>query len=783
MLGPFRCLASVLLALGFVPFATPLAEAQEPVAKPPADDSGSKLPPAEFGLPGEEPPKAFVPAQPRTVEEQKRVESLRYFAVGRAFEERRQYGEAIKALEKALAADPTSVTILRRLARINFGLGRADAGVAFGRKALENEPGDIETIELLVRHFRDDPAAAEALLDDVTRNPKLAKNSVGALFVQFMLGGLYEASLRFDQAADAFARVVDALDDNANVKLSPAETRRFLGTDEAQAYLRFGRVFLQARKVEPAIKAFRRGLVYDPDDPALLLYLSQTYLESGRSEEALAFVERYLKRQPRGREIYDLYARILTSLRRDGEIIPKFEKYAEADPKNIPLQLALAERYKAAGQLEKAQRIFNTLLADQRDTNEFQDRFPRLLKERKSEEILQLLALVFGRLKRFDAIEPQISELLADPAYANEVIDTGMKMLASSPPTLDLLEGSNVLIKICYEGKRLEKLATLLRASIGRLPNPFFIYQELIKVEYNIGKYAEAEASWKEMMAKFPDERTAKLLVLLGQIQAKAGKDDEATATLREALKLEPADSEVLRTLADLLIAGGKEDEAVAVVRDATRVDQNNPVLVFELSRILGKVHKTDEAIGQLKGLLDRFANDEMIVRYARISLSSLYSELSDFPKAEAELETLFAKNPEDAGINNDLGYLYADQGKNLEKAEAMIRKAVAEEPENFAYLDSLGWVLFKRGKFEEAIKPLEKALLDSQADLTIPDHLGDVYFQLQETAKAKAAWERALKLAGEAKPADKRYGEIQKKIQSLQQFVPAPKPKTLDKP
>jgi Flp pilus assembly protein TadD len=143
----------------------------------------------------------------------------------------------------------------------------------------------------------------------------------------------------------------------------------------------------------------------------------------------------------------------------------------------------------------------------------------------------------------------------------------------------------------------------------------------------------------------------------------------------------------------------------------------------------------------------------------------------------------IFARTPDEAGINNDLGYLYADQGKNLEKAEAMIRKAVAEEPDNYAYLDSLGWVLFKRGKFQEARIPLERAQSDPRQDATIPDHLGDVYFQLQELPKARAAWERALKIANESKPPDKKLGEIKKKLQSLQSFTPSPKPKTGDSP
>jgi DNA-binding transcriptional MerR regulator len=74
-------------------------------------------------------------------------------------------------------------------------------------------------------------------------------------------------------------------------------------------------------------------------------------------------------------------------------------------------------------------------------------------------------------------------------------------------------------------------------------------------------------------------------------------------------------------------------------------------------------------------------------------------------------------------------------------------------------------------------VKPLEKAQADSQADLTIPDHLGDVYFQLQEISKAKDAWEKAEKAATKAIPSDKRLPEIHKKLESLKQLSATPKP------
>ncbi len=776
MVGPFRR-RLILLCLGGASLLHAPARADDPATKQPsAPADPTRLAPADFALPGEDPPRAFVPARPRSVEEQRRVESLRYYAAARALEDLRQLPDAIKTLEKALASDPDSVPVLRRLSRLNFALGREASAVASSRRAIAIDPGDVETLALLTDHYKDDLPAAEAMLKEVATNPKLDRNSVGGLYVEFELGNIYEITLRFDKAAAAFAKVVDALDEKSNARLSPADLRRFLGADEAQTYLRFGRVFLQAKKTDLAIKALKRGLVYEPDEPLLLLSLSQTYQEAGRGEEALIYVEKFLKRQPRGRETYDLLVKILTALKREGEIIPRLEKYAEADPKNVPLQYALADRYKAAGQLDKAKAIYNVFLAEQRDTQDFAETFPRLVKERKTEELLILLVKVTARLKRLDPVKSQIEELVKDPAYTDEVLDAGLKMISASPPGLEPQEGWGVLVNVANEGKRLDKLAALWRWSLNRMPNPI-IYRELIFTLSDLTRYAEAEATLKELFEKFNDERNTRNLILLAQLQARADKTEDAIASVRQALKQEPNDTDAIRTLAFLLNQAGKGDEAIETLRGVLKLDAANPDLNSLLGSFLVQAGKNDEAVALFKGLLEKFPNSDEIVKVARSNLSTIYTGLGDFAKGEAELEILFAKTPDDPGVNNDLGYLYADQGKNLEKAEGMIRKALAEDPDNYAYLDSLGWVLFKRGKVEQARGELEKASNDSRADSTIPDHLGDVYFQLQEHAKAKSAWEKALKLAGQSKPSDKRIPDIRKKIQSLQKLDPSPRP------
>jgi tetratricopeptide (TPR) repeat protein len=256
-----------------------------------------------------------------------------------------------------------------------------------------------------------------------------------------------------------------------------------------------------------------------------------------------------------------------------------------------------------------------------------------------------------------------------------------------------------------------------------------------------------------------------------------AGKHDAALAAAQRAAQLEPNEVEIQVQLATILGDIGKLDQAVEIYQKVIKGDPESPRYRFLLGGLLTKFERNDEAIKVFQDLVKRYANNEDIVRLAHSNLSIVYVNQGDYAKGEAELEIVFQKTPDDAGVNNDLGYLYAEQGKNLEKAESMIRKAVQEEPERPAYLDSLGWVLFKRGKAKDALEPLKKAVElqkaeekkgEAPADATIREHLGDVYLHLKDVDRAKQIWEEAEQIAAKAVPPDKRLAEIRKKLTSL---------------
>ena len=303
---------------------------------------------------------------------------------------------------------------------------------------------------------------------------------------------------------------------------------------------------------------------------------------------------------------------------------------------------------------------------------------------------------------------------------------------------------------------------------------------ELAEAYTAAGMPAEALDVYAQCLRDHPDARRLEVLVAVALLQNEVGQHEEAFKTAREAFEIAGReDSQIVRYISFIYAQSGHFDDAFALIEKAKKLEPDDPVLNEIHGSLLALAGKNDEAVALYKSMLQRDPNDEEVEKIARLGLSIAYVNKDDYVKGEKELEILLEKLPDDPGVNNDLGYLYAEQGKNLEKAESMVRKAVESEKENSSYLDSLGWVLFKRGKLKEAVAPLELAVkLRNGSDSTLRDHLGDVFFSLQEFDKAKTQWEEAIRLGKKAIPPEKkRIDSIQKKLEGLKKLDVKPKP------
>jgi tetratricopeptide (TPR) repeat protein len=739
-----------ILGAGLLLFAASPALAQDSPAAKPKPDQKAAQGKGDRGL--DDVPANFVPLHPRSTEDRDRVEALRLFAAARALEDRHQLSEALTTLEKARKLNPDAPAILRRLSRLNLVLGRNDQAVAVARRLIELDPGDAAAIALLVGHYLErkaDPAGAEATLKKIAANPKLKAASPGYLLVHRVLGDLASEVLNKPrEAADAYAKLMHALDDPAANGLSPADRQRVVEGDEASSYLKFGDAFLKANQFALAVQAFRRGLVYKPDHATLPRLLAQALAGAGERAEALRVLEAYLKRQPAGNESYDLLGEILDSMGRGTEVLPRLESAAKADSKNLRLKFLVAERLRAEAQGDKADAMLADLLKRQADPQVYAALAQSYKKERKADDLVRIMGEALERPGGFEAVRPTIEALADDPDMAAKCLDAGTRMVAAKPSTLTL-KARQMLAIVAGRSKMADKLVTLDRAAVSADPSAANRKQVALDLYLGAKKYDESAAALIELFAKHPAEKTGMMVTLLARAHFFGGKLDPALEAAKEARAIDPSNVDGLAFLAFVLGQLGRDDQAIAVYED----------------------------------MLKRFSTDDEVVKRARSGLSTCYVNKGDFTRGEAELEIIYRKDPDDPMVNNDLGYLYADQGKNLDKAEAMIRKALEDQPDNGSYLDSLGWCLFKQGKVQEALVPLEKAYKSDNNDLTICDHLGDVFFHIKDFARAKESWKKAEEFAAKTSPPSKRLPEVRKKLAELDKLGPPPKPTNSDGP
>lgn len=116
---------------------------------------------------------------------------------------------------------------------------------------------------------------------------------------------------------------------------------------------------------------------------------------------------------------------------------------------------------------------------------------------------------------------------------------------------------------------------------------------------------------------------------------------------------------------------------------------------------------------------------------------------------------------PDFPGALNFLGYVLADNNRELPQALALIRKALDQDPDNGAYVDSYGWALYRLGRLDEAREQLESALVLTGGDAVIHEHLGDVYRDLRQLDRAREQYRESLE-------ADSGNVRVRRKLEQL---------------
>ncbi len=263
------------------------------------------------------------------------------------------------------------------------------------------------------------------------------------------------------------------------------------------------------------------------------------------------------------------------------------------------------------------------------------------------------------------------------------------------------------------------------------------------------------------------------------------------------ALYLNPQHDVALISMADLLENSQRYDEAIAKYN---QISPQSPVYFMAQLKVASiyMVKKDNQkALKKLENLLEQYPDDYQIlfnlgevnrvmnqqkvaIKYYNkalkvapkavkkdwtvyYALGMAYERNGQWKKAEEVLQKALKVSNRHPFVLNYLGYSWLQHNENSNEALYMIFEAYRQNPEDGHIMDSLGWALYRMGKYEDAIKVLERAAEYLPGNAIVCDHLGDAYWLVGRKDEARFQWQHALTLKEDAEELNKEV--IRQKI------------------
>lgn len=698
-------------------------------------------------------------------------DALAWYMAGQKAMKRGDLQPAADAFEKAAESSPTSAVPLRALSLVLIRLGRTEEGIKIAEKAISLDPNDVEMRLQMAVFYATTQRATEAviLLEEALESKTLTKTSREFVQIHQVRAAVYLATRKLKQAADSYEVLLDALEQPEHFGLSDREHKTMLN-NRPTSYETIGRVLMEVGRTEKAIKAFEALGRHEKDQPGQYnLLLSRAYFMKDKLEDCEKNLNFYFDSGRRSKESLQILLDLYNATNRSDLLNDRLSELSENTPDATVVRMFLGQVYLDQGKPTEASAVYQAILDSTGDVDAYLGLMRVAIADQSPTAMIATVNRAAGSRIRAEELVPLVVSITTNDEFAKKIVSVCQTMYDEKPGDLHPMVPYFCAL-IADALKQPKDESALLKASLELSPDRILLVQVLERYglsQLTLGEYAMAAKILEQLLSVPGLEPGVRINALFRISVAYASIEDinAARQALEEALGIIPNEPQLLARLAMVEAADGKLNLAQKLLEKSVQFLPADSELQAEtrirLAGIYALQDKWDGAIQQYELATQSPNVTPETLRLIRMGLSNAYVQSGDMPKGEEILEEVYAEDPTEPGINNDLGYLYADQGKQLEKAEKMIRIAVESHPDNPAYLDSLGWVLFKQGKNEEALEPLKKANSDPDyRDSTLLEHQGDVHQALNQTTEANDLWSQSLKVEEESKKPDSKIIE-----------------------
>lgn len=748
----------------------PAAESSQPVPalQQPADDVVLEL------------------KDPIKTQDPKKVEARAAYMEGIAAQKDGNLTDAIKAFARAAAADPTSPEPVRAHAILLRRLGRARQAEEMARKAVALDPDDyemrLELAGMLLAQRK--PKEATALIEAALNSKTLDRKSPEFVNLHSVRGRVHLLSQDAAKAAESFGVILEALQKPEEFGLDFRQHQTLL-SDKITGYEPVGRIMLQIGNNDKAIAALTALIGIKENEPSDAHYwLALAQYRKDLLDEAENNLLRYFDSNRRSRPALQLLTDIFTAKSQSNKITETLRQLTENTNDSDAVNMFLGDMLVDKGQGDEAATVYQAVIANSGNS----DAYIGLIRvDALKHDTAALMGSVNKALKariQRQELVPLIERITRSEDFAKRLVSAAVDSVGSDSAT-QRPEAIFFYSQIADSLKMFEAQGKLLQATLEQNPNSRLRIEAISQLGLNLysqDEYTKAAQTFRQMLSiqELPDNERVMTLYRLSVVEGRNENYAEAIEAIQAAVRFAPQSPLLVNQLGLLQLQADQYEAAERTLKNAIKLSEGDPRLESDSRTLLGglysRLKKWDQAITTYTELLEIPELTPEMTRRGRMALSNAYVQSGDISNGERILEEIYALEKDSPGINNDLGYLYAEQNKKLEQAEKMVRIAVGAEPDNPAYLDSLGWVLYRSGKYAEAEKVLMKANSDPDyRDSTIIEHLGDVQQALKKSKQAIQTWQEALEVEQESDAPD---SEI---VQRLTDKISSAKPQKVE--
>ncbi len=358
----------------------------------------------------------------------------------------------------------------------------------------------------------------------------------------------------------------------------------------------------------------RRALEIRPEWEAAAVLKAQLILRESQ-EDAVRFMEGYLKQHPKAWDVQLTLARALVGLKRYTEARQRFEALYAVYPDNPDVVLPAAVLALQENDIPQAELRFRRLLQlDLKDKGLVYYYLGQIAEDAKRyEEALAYYAAV-GEGERYLPAQMRRAQVLAargDLEAARQVL-SGAKAATPEEQVRLVIAEAGVL----REAKAYKAAFVLLESKLAEHPDdPDLLYDSALLAE-RLQDYALMEKRLRRLMVLQPE--SAQAYNALGYSYAERNlKLDEARTLIERALSIAPNDYYIVDSLGWVLYRQGDLAGALAQLERAYAA-RPDPEVAAHLGEVLSALGRVDEARRVLREAQQKFPDSDVLAEALR---------------------------------------------------------------------------------------------------------------------------------------------------------------------